>query len=95
MYAHQHRESNISLMLPYHHSHQPDIDPVLDRHPSHPNIVIGAGFSGLFHGHCKQFLWILGHGFRLGPIVGKLLSQLALEQPTTYDLAPFRIGRFD
>jgi len=24
----------------------PDTHPVLDKHPEHPNIVIGAGFSG-------------------------------------------------
>ncbi len=24
----------------------PDGHPILDRHPEHPNIVIGAGFSG-------------------------------------------------
>ena len=71
---------------------------MLDRHPSHPNIVIGAGFSGLFHESraiSLNTLWVLGHGFRLGPIVGKLLSQLALEQTPTYDLEPFRIDRFN
>ena len=25
---------------------QPDRDSILDKHPDHPNIVIGAGFSG-------------------------------------------------
>ena len=35
----------------------------------------------------------VGHGFKLGPVVGKILSQLALGQPTAYDLAPFRIDK--
>ncbi|KAI1893394.1 hypothetical protein AGOR_G00123280 [Albula goreensis] len=58
----------------------PDHHFVLDRHPSHSNIVIGAGFSG--------------HGFKFGPIVGKVLGELALGQVSSYDLSPFRIRRF-
>lgn len=36
-----------------------------------------------------------GHGFKLSPVVGKILRELALDQPPSYDLSPFRIGRFD
>ncbi|KAM9853131.1 peroxisomal sarcosine oxidase [Aulostomus maculatus] len=58
----------------------PDRHFVLDCHPAYNNIVIGAGFSG--------------HGFKFGPIIGKLLSELSLGEVPSYDLAPFRIRRF-
>ncbi|KAK2558341.1 Peroxisomal sarcosine oxidase [Acropora cervicornis] len=53
---------------------------VLDRHPEYRNIIIGAGFSG--------------HGFKMAPVVGKILSQLALDEKVTYDILPFRLSRF-
>lgn len=58
----------------------PDEDFILDSHPVHKNIIIGAGFSG--------------HGFKLAPITGKVLSQLALNIKPDYDLSPFAISRF-
>jgi len=42
----------------------PDEDFIIDELPEYPGIFIGIGFSG--------------HGFKLAPVVGKLLSQLAL-----------------
>lgn len=53
---------------------------VLDRHPEYRNIIIGAGFSG--------------HGFKMAPVVGKILSQLALDEKVTYNILPFRLSRF-
>ncbi|NP_001313319.1 peroxisomal sarcosine oxidase [Danio rerio] len=58
----------------------PDHHFVLDSHPSYGNIIIGAGFSG--------------HGFKFSPIIGKVLSQLAMGQVPSHDLSPFRIQRF-
>ncbi|XP_041732898.1 peroxisomal sarcosine oxidase-like isoform X1 [Coregonus clupeaformis] len=58
----------------------PDNHFVLAHHPTHSNIVIGAGFSG--------------HGFKFGPIVGKLLCELSQGEVPSYDLSPFRIRRF-
>ncbi|XP_044058249.1 LOW QUALITY PROTEIN: peroxisomal sarcosine oxidase [Siniperca chuatsi] len=58
----------------------PDRHFVLDCHPAYSNIVIGAGFSG--------------HGFKFGPIIGKLLSELSLGEVPSWDLSPFRIRRF-
>ncbi|XP_061136038.1 peroxisomal sarcosine oxidase isoform X1 [Syngnathus typhle] len=58
----------------------PDRHFVLDRHPAYGNIVIGAGFSG--------------HGFKFGPVIGKLLCELILGEVPSYDLAPFQISRF-
>ncbi|MCA9537413.1 MAG: N-methyl-L-tryptophan oxidase [Myxococcales bacterium] len=40
-------------------------DPMLALHPDEPRIVIGAGFSG--------------HGFKLGPLTGRVLADLAME----------------
>ncbi|XP_061917984.1 peroxisomal sarcosine oxidase [Entelurus aequoreus] len=58
----------------------PDHHFVLDCHPAYDNIVIGAGFSG--------------HGFKFGPIIGKLLCELSLGEMPSYDLSPFRMARF-
>uniref|UniRef100_A0A8C3SYI4 Peroxisomal sarcosine oxidase n=1 Tax=Chelydra serpentina TaxID=8475 RepID=A0A8C3SYI4_CHESE len=62
------------------YTNTPDEDFVLDRHPEFSNIIIGAGFSG--------------HGFKLAPVVGKLLSQLSVGEEPSYALEPFRIRRF-
>ncbi|NWZ30093.1 SOX oxidase, partial [Asarcornis scutulata] len=62
------------------YTNTPDGDFILDRHPKHSNIVIGAGFSG--------------HGFKLAPVVGKLLCQLSLGEEPSHSTAPFAIGRF-
>ncbi|KAK3531692.1 hypothetical protein QTP70_025925 [Hemibagrus guttatus] len=58
----------------------PDKHFVLDRHPSYSNIVIGAGFSG--------------HGFKFGPVIGKVLCELSMGLNPSYDLSPFSIQRF-
>uniref|UniRef100_A0A8C2KMF3 Pipecolic acid oxidase n=1 Tax=Cyprinus carpio TaxID=7962 RepID=A0A8C2KMF3_CYPCA len=50
----------------------PDHNFVLDSHPIYGNIIISAGFSG--------------HGFKFDPIIGKLLSQLAMGQAPSKDL---------
>ncbi|OWF42686.1 Peroxisomal sarcosine oxidase [Mizuhopecten yessoensis] len=59
----------------------PDHGYVLDRHPAWNNVVIGAGFSG--------------HGFKLAPVVGKLLCELVMDKTPSYDMSPFRIDRFN
>ncbi|XP_061637687.1 peroxisomal sarcosine oxidase isoform X2 [Phyllopteryx taeniolatus] len=58
----------------------PDRHFVVDRHPAYGNIVIGTGFSG--------------HGFKFGPVIGKLLCELSLGEVPSYDLSPFQISRF-
>ncbi|MRC56929.1 FAD-dependent oxidoreductase, partial [Bacillus thuringiensis] len=52
----------------------PDEHFILDVHPHWKNIVIGAGFSG--------------HGFKLAPVVGKVLAELAIGRRPSYDLRP-------
>ncbi|NWW80323.1 SOX oxidase, partial [Climacteris rufus] len=62
------------------YTNTPDEDFILDRHPKFSNIVIGAGFSG--------------HGFKLAPVVGKLLCELSLGEEPSHNMAPFTITRF-
>ncbi|KAI5396179.1 probable sarcosine oxidase [Lathyrus oleraceus] len=46
------------------------------------NVVLGAGFSG--------------HGFKMAPVIGKILTELAVDgQTNEVDLKHFRIGRFN
>ncbi|XP_032178818.1 peroxisomal sarcosine oxidase [Mustela erminea] len=62
------------------YTNTPDEHFVLDRHPKYDNIVIGAGFSG--------------HGFKLSPVVGKILYELSMKLTPSYDLTPFQMSRF-
>ncbi|NXL46245.1 SOX oxidase, partial [Podilymbus podiceps] len=62
------------------YTNTPDEDFILDRHPKFSNIIIGAGFSG--------------HGFKLAPVVGKLLCELSLGEEPSHSTAPFAITRF-
>jgi monomeric sarcosine oxidase len=56
----------------------PDHDFIIDRHPAHPNVVFGAGYSG--------------HGFKFTPAIGEHLVQLAFEETPTRPL--FALERF-
>ncbi|NXJ90067.1 SOX oxidase, partial [Corythaixoides concolor] len=62
------------------YTNTPDGDFILDRHPKFSNIIIGAGFSG--------------HGFKLAPVVGKVLCELSLGEEPSHSMAPFAITRF-
>ena len=52
---------------------------VLDRLPLFPQVTIFTGGSG--------------HAFKFAPILGKLLSELVLEQELSVDITPFNIRR--
>lgn len=69
-----------SIVEPCMYTNTPDLQFVLDRHPSHRNIILGVGFSG--------------HGFKLAPVVGKILCELAMDKTPSYDLTPCRVDRF-
>lgn len=73
-------ESEPAIMERCMYTNTPDEHFVLDRHPKYDNIIIGAGFSG--------------HGFKLSPVVGKILYELSMKLTPSYDLTPFRISRF-
>ncbi|MEM8664569.1 MAG: FAD-binding oxidoreductase, partial [Pseudomonadota bacterium] len=59
----------------------PDALPVIDRVPSHDNMVVAAGFSG--------------HGFGIAPVTGPLAADTVLGNPTAHDLTAFRFSRFN
>ncbi len=50
-------------------------DFIITRDPEHPSLVYGYGFSG--------------HGFKFAPLIGKLLAELALDRPPSFDLTRF------
>ena len=56
----------------------PDRDFVLDRLPEHPGVAVGIGG---------------GHGYKFASLVGRILSELAIDGRTAHDLEPFRIDR--
>lgn len=59
----------------------PDHDCTLDRHPKFNNIIMGVGFSG--------------SGFKLAPVIGKILFQLAFGLQPTYSVEHFKVNRFE
>lgn len=58
----------------------PDALPVIEAHPRLEGLVIATGFSG--------------HGFGLGPAIGKVVSELVSGQRSSIDLTPFASERF-
>jgi sarcosine oxidase len=61
------------------YENSPDLHFVVDRHPTLPNVVIGAGFSG--------------HGFKFASVMGSLLADLAVSGTTTPDADFLRFSR--
>jgi len=59
----------------------PDGDFLLDTHPDHDAVVVGAGFSG--------------HGFKFASVVGEVLADLALTGESDRPIDPFRLDRFE
>jgi sarcosine oxidase subunit beta len=60
----------------------PDWHPILDRLPGLDGGYCAVGFSG--------------HGFKLSPLVGQLISELILDgEAKTLDIGPLRLTRFD
>jgi sarcosine oxidase subunit beta len=58
----------------------PDDIPVIGESPSAPGIVHAFGFSG--------------HGFQLGPIVGRAVAEIVARGATSLPIGPFAIERF-
>jgi sarcosine oxidase len=59
----------------------PDEHFVLDTLPDHPQVTVGAGFSG--------------HGFKFASVIGEILADLAADGDTDHPIDMFRFGRFD
>ncbi|SNT14890.1 Glycine/D-amino acid oxidase [[Luteovulum] sphaeroides subsp. megalophilum] len=58
----------------------PDVVPVIDRAPTVPGLTIATGMSG--------------HGFGIGPGVGRVVADLVAGRPVGHDLTRFRLSRF-
>ena len=58
----------------------PDLVPVLGGVPALPGFVFATGFSG--------------HGFAMGPIAGRLVSELIVDGKPSLDITGFRYTRF-
>lgn len=58
----------------------PDMLPVIDSLDSPTGLVVASGFSG--------------HGFGMGPIVGRLVSEIIADGKPSLDLHAFRFSRF-
>jgi glycine/D-amino acid oxidase-like deaminating enzyme len=58
----------------------PDVVPVIDRVAALPDLVIATGLSG--------------HGFGIGPGLGRVVADLVAGHPTGHDLTRFRLSRF-
>lgn len=58
----------------------PDVVPVVDRIAAIPGLTLGTGMSG--------------HGFGIGPGMGKVLAALVTGDDVGHDLKRFRMGRF-
>ena len=56
----------------------PDRDFVVDRLPGHPSVTVGLGAA---------------HGFKFAALFGRLLTDVAVEGESPYDLSAFRLDR--
>jgi sarcosine oxidase len=56
----------------------PDRDFVIDTVPGHPNVVAGIGG---------------GHGYKFAALIGRILSELAIDGRTEQNIEPFRMDR--
>jgi sarcosine oxidase len=61
-------------------TNSPDGHFIIDRHPADPRITLAAGFSG--------------HGFKFCSVVGEILTDLAIDGDSRWDLDLFRLSRF-
>ncbi len=62
------------------YTNAPAEDFTLDRVPGEPRVVVGAGFSG--------------HGFKFGPLTGRILARLALDGATGIEAFEAERARF-
>ncbi|MFK7743434.1 MAG: NAD(P)/FAD-dependent oxidoreductase [Roseobacter sp.] len=58
----------------------PDLVPVVDRVDAIQGLTLGTGMSG--------------HGFGIGPAMGRILADMAMGRPVGHDLRRFRLARF-
>ncbi|MFD1632987.1 N-methyl-L-tryptophan oxidase [Haloplanus ruber] len=59
----------------------PDEHFILDTLPEHPQVTVGAGFSG--------------HGFKFASVIGEILADLTADGDTDHAIEMFRLDRFE
>lgn len=62
------------------YNNTPDDDFIIDWHPEVEGVLIATGFSG--------------HGFKFGPVVGRMCAELLLSGRTSFDTERFSLKRF-
>ena len=62
------------------YTNTPDEHFIIDRHPARSQVIVASPCSG--------------HGFKFSSAIGEQLALLALGEPSTFDLRPFRLDRF-
>ncbi len=62
------------------YTNTPDLHFILDRHPRHPQVAYGCGFSG--------------HGFKFASVIGEILADLAIDGQTSHPIEFLSAGRF-
>ena len=64
------------------------------------NSVVFQILTHIISLQCKQLVKCLhaivhaGHGFKLSPVIGKIITELTMDCIPSFDLTPFRLGRF-
>ncbi len=61
------------------YTNTPDEHFIIDYHPDHKNIILVSACSG--------------HGFKFSSAIGKILREMAMEEPLSFDVTPFRLNR--
>ena len=61
-------------------TYTPDKDFIVDRHPDHPQILFGCGFSG--------------RGYKFAPTIGEMLAELAIDGTTSHNIDFMSADRF-
>ena len=61
-------------------TNSPDEHFIVDLHPTYPQVVLAAGFSG--------------HGYKFCSVIGEILADLALRGDTRHDIGLFALSRF-
>ena len=62
-------------------TNSPDDHFILDVHPVHPQVIMGAGFSG--------------HGYKFASVIGEVMADLAITGDTRHNIELLRLKRFE
>ena len=63
------------------YNNTPDDDFIIDWHPELDGVLVVTGFSG--------------HGFKFGPAIGRIATELLMKGHTSFDIDRFRLTRFN